>query len=72
MPIYEFRCEKCNEKFEALCGFSNIASIRCPSCSSTDLVRVFSTFGSKVEGQDFMSSGSKCSSCTSSNCSTCG
>jgi putative FmdB family regulatory protein len=45
MPIYEYECEKCGERFE--CFHSITASereIKCPTCSSLNPKRVLSTF----------------------------
>lgn len=44
MPIYEYRCETCNERFERLfLSLKQIpAEIVCPSCQSTQVRRVMS------------------------------
>ena len=45
MPIYEYKCNKCGEKFELRLGFfHNKKSIKCPKCSSEDPERVYSPF----------------------------
>ncbi|CAO0824690.1 Zinc ribbon domain-containing protein [Desulfarculales bacterium] len=55
MPIYEFRCEKCQQIFEHLAlGNDQADSICCPACASEDLSRVLSSCacvegGSRVE-----------------------
>lgn len=44
MPIYEFKCLKCNEFFEILVmGGNGDAELRCPKCKSEDFERVLST-----------------------------
>jgi len=44
MPIYEFRCLKCNEVFEILMVTTeNEAEMKCPHCGSEDFERVLST-----------------------------
>ena len=72
MPIYEFTCGKCGKDFEMLV-FKNDEPV-CPACGSKDPVRKMSSFGFSV-GYKFKSSssgtGSSCSHCGSSNCSSC-
>ena len=44
MPIYEFRCLKCNEVFEILMvSTEDEVETRCPHCRSEDFERVLST-----------------------------
>ncbi|HEY94213.1 MAG TPA: zinc ribbon domain-containing protein [Dehalococcoidia bacterium] len=61
MPIYEYKCKKCDGKFEMLRGmFDSDDNIRCPECGEEHPERVFSVFGSKSSGSDCLptSSGS--------------
>jgi putative FmdB family regulatory protein len=46
MPVYEYKCTKCGEKFELKRGFftSGKDSATCPKCGSTDSERVYSPF----------------------------
>jgi putative FmdB family regulatory protein len=74
MPIYEFRCSDCDERFEALCKVgSNGRRLRCPHCRGGHLERLMSGFfasgGAKSESSG--ASSSACSTCSSRNCSTC-
>lgn len=47
MPIYEFRCEACQQVFEHLALSSQEAvEIRCPACGGEELSRVLSTCSS--------------------------
>lgn len=46
MPLYEYRCETCENRFEALV-LSSGDEISCPKCESTNLKKLFSTFGVK-------------------------
>ena len=70
MPIYEYKCLKCNEQFEALVlGGDNVS---CPRCKGDKLERLMSAFRFKSGGNFTPSTGtSSCSGCTSTNCSTC-
>ena len=44
MPIYEYKCEKCDEAFEILQRGSEKAS--CPKCGSQKLTKLLSVFSS--------------------------
>ncbi len=74
MPLYEFRCEKCEHVMERLCRVgSNGKGLKCPKCGGGKLRRLMSVFAarSKGEGGARTSVGSSCASCTSSSCATC-
>lgn len=44
MPIYEFKCMKCNECFELLMmGQKDNVEMKCPECQSENLERVLSS-----------------------------
>jgi putative FmdB family regulatory protein len=46
MPIYEYRCQKCGEKFEKLVRSSTDQSqLTCPSCGSKQTEKLMSVFG---------------------------
>ncbi len=78
MPIYEYKCENCNEEFEALV-FRSDETPSCPSCKGEDIKRMMSACGFKTGGatadtgsSSTPSSGSSsCAGCTSTNCSSC-
>ena len=42
MPIYEFKCTKCEEFFEVIIMGSDDKEIGCPKCESTEFERVVS------------------------------
>jgi len=45
MPIYEYRCRRCNGEFSALIIRSgDELKIRCKNCASTELTRLLSSF----------------------------
>jgi putative FmdB family regulatory protein len=46
VPIYEYRCAECDERFEELHGVT-VERPACPSCGSQEVERVYSTFGTK-------------------------
>ena len=49
MPIYEYECLECGEKFEEFCRLNqkdgDAEKITCPNCGTPNPQRVFSTFG---------------------------
>ncbi len=45
MPIYRYRCKKCNKEFEFLHkSVSAKEEVVCPQCGSKDVERLLSTF----------------------------
>lgn len=71
MPIYEYKCLKCNKEFEALV-LGDEGKVACPNCKGDKLDRLMSAFGFKSsEGFTPSSGSSGCSSCSSTNCSSC-
>jgi len=45
MPIFEYRCEKCGEVAEVLVRPGEVKTLKCPRCGSSELKRLFSSFG---------------------------
>lgn len=41
MPIFEFECERCGERFEELIAAE--AAVACPACGSADARRLYSS-----------------------------
>ena len=48
MPIYEYKCTKCNESFEELV-LSSDKEIRCPKCDANEVEKQLSLFATKGE-----------------------
>ena len=48
MPIYEYRCESCEHRFETLVRGSETPA--CPTCGSRQLARELSTFAVSTGG----------------------
>lgn len=45
MPLYEFRCQCCGERFEQLIrGSTDDKQIHCPRCQGTQVDRLLSVF----------------------------
>ena len=74
MPIYEFRCLKCQELFEFLAVRSDdTMETQCPHCGAEDFERVMSSSNFAM-GSGSQSSGSGVSkqtrTCSGGNCTT--
>lgn len=60
MPVYEYRCPKCGEKFEKFVRSVNAQNeVVCPRCGNTKVEKMVSLFG--LTGGIRVSSGSSCS-----------
>lgn len=59
MPIYEYECLKCDERFELRRSMAESDSdVRCPKCGAEHSQRVFSVFASGSSGSACSPSGS--------------
>ena len=73
MPIFEYKCNNCNKKFEVLHkSIANIEIVKCPECDSQDNNKLFSAFAPSMnsKSESFCNDGS-CSAynqCASGNC----
>lgn len=74
MPIYEYKCPRCEFKFELMRPFSQSdRDASCPHCHEAS-PRVLSRFASFSIGEGGVTSpvgGSPCSGCSSTDCGTC-
>jgi putative FmdB family regulatory protein len=71
MPIYEFKCEDCDNEFEDLVFSSSPNDVCCPKCEGVNVKRLMSVSSFKSSGNFSSSAGPSCSGCTSSNCGSC-
>ena len=76
MPIYEYRCDSCAEKFEVLTRFAERDTAQvCPSCESTKTRVLVSSFavagGGLSEVSDFAGESSG-GGCCGGGCGSCG
>ncbi|MBN1962609.1 MAG: zinc ribbon domain-containing protein [Deltaproteobacteria bacterium] len=71
MPIYEYKCEQCENEFEELV-FSSTKEVQCPKCQSDKVHRLLSVTAIKTSS-GFVSSksGGSCGSCSGGSCSSC-
>ncbi len=45
MPVYEYTCAKCGERFEIVCSHAGREDLAvCPACGSRDVAQVFGGF----------------------------
>jgi putative FmdB family regulatory protein len=64
MPIYEYQCQSCGHKHEALQKLSDPALKDCPACNKPELSKQISAAGFRLKGggwyeTDFKSGGKK-------------
>ena len=72
MPIYEYVCTDCREKFEVLRAISAADDpIECNFCGSDQTSRAITMFYAKSGGRVVAGGNSACSTCSSSACATC-
>ncbi|NLA75654.1 MAG: zinc ribbon domain-containing protein [Deltaproteobacteria bacterium] len=76
MPIYEYKCTKCNKDFE--CIVLGDDTVTCPGCGAVKVKRKLSACSFKSSGKnggDYSSSAkstsSGCSSCSGGSCASC-
>jgi len=73
MPIYEYRCEDCGNKFEKLVRrASDVPEIECPSCGQKHLAQELSTFAAHANGGAKAAEGPACPGGRCSNPGVCG
>lgn len=73
MPLYEYICQQCQHRFDALRPMSRADdAIACPHCGSLETRRAISLFAAVGSEGLITGSGSSCSSCSSSSCAGCG
>ncbi|MBA3034987.1 MAG: zinc ribbon domain-containing protein [Desulfobacterium sp.] len=73
MPIYEFKCLKCDEFFELiLMNKDEEAELKCPKCSSEEFERVISAtnFSMGAGSGANTSLSSQTRACSSGSCTT--
>ncbi len=61
MPLYEYRCDACDQTFEELRSSSEAdAAIECPSCESRRTARKLSRFASGAGSPGSAKGGASC------------
>lgn len=73
MPIYEYICEDCGSKFDALRPMKDADSpIACKKCNGTRTRRSLSVFFASSDGRSVTHNDGGCGSCNGGSCSSCG
>ncbi len=72
MPIHEYRCRECDERFERIVRGA-AARPRCPACDGRRVERLPSAFGIGGGGKagSRQGGGGGCAGCKRGSCSTC-
>ncbi|MCY3985446.1 MAG: zinc ribbon domain-containing protein [Candidatus Dadabacteria bacterium] len=71
MPLYEYECFDCDEKFEVLV-IDTDETIKCMSCDSVNIGKLFSTFGLGGSDESLeISESSDSGGCSQSSCGCC-
>lgn len=53
MPVYTYRCENCDVRFERVQKFSDAPLTRCPECGKKALHKVYTPVGIVFKGSGF-------------------
>lgn len=65
MPIFEYKCNECNKKYDVLHKSStNLEEVICPVCQSKDSKKLLSTFSASTGSSSYNSA----SSCSDGSC----
>ena len=56
MPIYEFKCNKCQKNFEKILSSTDISEVTCSHCESSDVTKQISSGNFRVGGATPLSS----------------
>lgn len=71
MPIYEYVCLDCRQRFEALRSMKDAdAQISCESCQSEHTARCVTVFFAHGDGK-VVAGGGGCAGCAGGSCATC-
>ena len=72
MPIYEFRCLKCNDCFELLVMKDDeMVETKCPHCDAEEFERIMSTTNHAIgAGSDGPAPSSQTRTCSGGSCTT--
>jgi putative FmdB family regulatory protein len=67
MPIFEFRCRKCGQRFEFLFrSRDEKMAVSCEQCGSKKVERLMSVFAGKIGNTS--AGGAGCGSCVAASC----
>jgi len=73
MPIYEYKCRDCGEKFETMRSMKDAdAPIPCSKCQGQNTSRQLSKFAAQSGGKALAGGNGGCGSCAGGSCASCG
>lgn len=70
MPLYEYECQNCRKRFEALVRLGRESEVVCAFCGGSNVRKLLSAFGISG-GSSRLKASTGCSSCKGGTCSTC-
>jgi putative FmdB family regulatory protein len=72
MPVYEYTCIDCGNKFDILRSMKDADKpTQCLKCQSNHTRRMLSKVFSKIEGNSVTSQSSGCGGCNGGSCTSC-
>jgi len=63
MPIFEYKCSKCESKFEIFTKSSDNHEVSCPECDSSKVKKLFSAFSASTGSVGYSDN-----NCATGNC----
>lgn len=72
MPLYEYRCESCEKRFEELTSAANASKVRCPHCDGRRVSRLLSAFAVGGSGATAAAEAGPCGGCGAAQRGMCG
>lgn len=73
MPIYEYQCMDCGQKFEQIRSMKDAdAPIKCEQCQGLKTKRLLSVCYTHGNEKSMGTNSSSCASCRGGTCSSCG
>lgn len=72
MPVYEYKCNDCNERITVKQGIKDPRLVKCPHCGHDSLERLISRSGFELKGSGWFGRSSDHNSHSSScSCASC-
>ena len=72
MPIYEYQCQDCGHKMEAMQKMNDPLLTDCPNCAAPQLKKLVSAGGFQLKGSGWYQSDFKNNTCQPEACGTSG
>ena len=64
MPIFDFQCQDCGEKFDLMISNAEKAKATCPDCNSSNIKQMLSLFNTGGGSSKAAPMSDNCSSCS--------